>query len=202
MLSTTDLLTISTMPNEKNLSLQTIQAFYKEHLCDRLFIFHLENEIIHTIKLRFEEANLCHLLGIQYVVQNLRNKYEYSGQKGYDKIENGTVTFDFLKKTHNKWYKSKRKRMLYFPFTHQIISAPTIIEYQPHNEKTNLKLDLIIYSHLDNTYLHLGLDKDKDSDYYYPKSFFDRKKDDIISSSTSIPVNSVNIIIDQKESVL
>lgn len=196
MLSTTDLLTVSTMPKEKDVSLQTIQSFYKEHLCDRVFVFHLDDETRKEIKVRFDEKDLCHLLGIQYVVRGLKNKYDYSGKAGYQRLEDGTVTFDFLKKTDKNWYKSKKKRMLYFPFVYQIIHNPSVIEYTPPNNTTRLDLDIIIYSHLDKTYLHLGIDKDVDSDYYYPKTFYDRKKDDHITGRTILTVKKVEEILD------
>lgn len=195
MLSTTDLLTIQTMPSEKDVALQTIQMFYKEHLCQRLFTFHLDDTKRSIIKLRFEERHLCHLLGIQYCVDG-RKKHDYAGQKGYELIENGTVTFDSLKKHNKNAFKSKKKRMLYFSFVHQIMQNPSVIEYTPHNQTSLLKLDVIFYNYVDNTYLHLGLDKDTDSDYYYPKSFFDRKKNDRIVGNNQIPILKTEIVLD------
>jgi hypothetical protein len=196
MLSVTDLLTISTKPAEKDISLQTIQQFYKEHLCDRVFTFVLDDKDRSTVKIRFLERHLCHLLGIQHIVQRLKNKYDYAGEKGYKNLENGTLSIDFLKKSNNTWYKSKKNRILYFPFIHQLVQNPTVIVFTVGNLSTKLDVDIILYSHMDNTYLHLGIDKDSDSDFYYPKSFYDRKKDDHIAGRTVLPVKSLKIEID------
>lgn len=196
MLSVTDLLTIKNKPAEKDITLQTIQQFYKEHLCGRLFTFELDDPDRPTVKLRFKERHLCHLLGIQYVVDKLRNKYDYLGEKGYKKLEDGTLSFQFLKTTNNTWFKSKKNRMLYFPFTHQIVNNPTVIIFSSEGLNTSLDLDIILYNQLNNTYLHLGLDKDPDSDYYYPKSFYDRKKDDHINGRKLLPVKSIKVEID------
>jgi hypothetical protein len=193
MLSVTDLLTLQNLPSESDLTLQTIQEFYEEHLCNRVFVFNLDDEDYPVIKLRFEKRHLCHLLGIQYVVKGLKKKSIYSGEKGYKQIENGTVTFDFLKKTNIQWYKSKKKRMLYTPFIYQIVANPTIIEFTPGNLTTRLDVDIIFYNQVDNTYLHLGLEKDTDSDFYYPKSFFDRKKDDHIEGRRQLTVLTTEI---------
>lgn len=193
MLSVTDLLTIQSLPHEKDISLQTIQQFYKEHLCGKVFIIHLDDEDRKTVKLRFEEKHLCHLLGIHYVVKKLKNKYDYIGEKGYKKVENGTVTFDFLKTTNKDWFKSKKKRMLYFPFIYQIVQRPLVIVFSLENLTTRLDVDIILYNHTDNTYLHLGLDQDSDSNFYYPKSFYDRKKDDHIAGRTVLRVLGVDI---------
>lgn len=196
MLSVTDLLTIKTKPAEADITLQTIQQFYKEHLCDRVFIFELDDPNRPFVKLRFHERDLCHLLGIQYVVKGLRNKNQYAGEPGYNKLEDGTVMFDFLRTTNNAWFKSKRNRMLYFPFVYQIVQNPTMIIFTAGASTTKLDVDIILYSHMDNTYLHLGIDKDADSDFYYPKSFYDRKKDDHIAGRTVLPVKSINVEID------
>lgn len=196
MLSATDLLTITSKPNVKDLSLQTIQEFYEEYLCGRLFIFELDDSVRSTVRLRFKERDLCHLLGIQYIVKRLKNKYDYAGEKGYKKLEDGTVTFEFLKRTNNAWFKSKRNRMLYFPFVYQIVNNPTAIIFSSGGLSTSLVADIIFYNKVNNIYLHLALDKDPDSDYYYPKSFFDRNKDDFIKNRTHLLVKSVTIKTD------
>jgi hypothetical protein len=196
MLSVTDLLTIQKKPHEKDISLQLIQTFYKEHLCDRVFHFELDDEERPLVKLRFEEKNLCHLLGIQYIVKHMRNRHIYAGESGYKLIENGTVTIDFLKRTNRTWYKSKKNRILYFPFVYQVVNNPTVIVFSSDGLNTSLDVDIILYNHIDNTYLHLGLDKDADSDYYYPKSFYDRKKNDHIDGRKHLPIKSIKIEVD------
>ncbi|HDR7455009.1 TPA: hypothetical protein QCX53_005139 [Bacillus cereus] len=196
MLSVTDLLSLTTKPKEKDISLQVIQKFYKEHLCDRLFIFELDDPQRSIIKLRFKEANLSHLLGIHYILKPTKKGASYAGQNGYNLLENGTVTFELLKTTNKQWFKSKKNRMLYFPFVYQVLQNPTAIIFSSSHLTTQLDLDIILYNHLDNTYLHLGLDKDSDSDFYYPKSFYDRKKDDHIAGQTKLTIKSKKIELD------
>ncbi|MCM3603194.1 PBECR4 domain-containing protein [Robertmurraya korlensis] len=196
MLSTTDLLTISAKPALKDISLQMIQLFYKEHLCDRLFTFELDDPNRPFVKLRFNEKHLCHMLGIQYVVQRLKNKHDYSGEKGYKCLENGTLTFDFLKKTNKQWFNSKKNRMLYFPFVYQIVNNPTVIIFSDQGLNTSLSLDIILYNQLNNTFLHLGLDKDPNSDFYYPKTFYDRNDNKHIDQRTQLTVKNITVDID------
>lgn len=200
MLSVTDLLTINTKLKKKDITLQNIQTFYKEHLCGREFTFKLDDKTRPIVKLRFNEKDLCHLLGIHYIVGCLRNKYDYIGIKGYQKIENGTMTFDSLHTTNKKWFNSQKNRILYFPFVYQIVNNPSVIIFSKSDQNSKLDLDIILYNHMDNTYLHLGLDKDHDSDFYYPKSFFDRKKDDYITGRDELTVLDIEIKIDKKVS--
>ncbi|MES1047808.1 hypothetical protein FOA22_25605 [Heyndrickxia oleronia] len=196
MLSVTDLLTLQTMPSVTDLSLQTIQLFYKEHLCDRVFVFELEDKARPIVKLRFSEKQLCHLLGIQYVLTPRMHGYKYLGSTGYTYIEDGTVTFDFLKSENKDGFKSKKRRMLYFPFVYQILTNPTAIIFNQALVSTKIDVDIILYNHVNNTYLHLGIDKDPDSDFYYPKSFYDRKKDDHISGQTQVAIKAMKIETD------
>ncbi|MEB6551135.1 PBECR4 domain-containing protein [Heyndrickxia sporothermodurans] len=196
MLSVTDLLTVQTMPSVTDVSLQTIQLFYKEHLCDRVFIFELDDKDRPIVKLRFSEKHLCHLLGIQYVLTPQMHGYKYLGSTGYTFIEDGTVTFDFLKTENKIGFKSKKRRMLYFPFVYQILKNPTTIIFNKSLVSTMIDVDIILYNQLNNTYLHLGIDKDADSDFYYPKSFYDRKKDDHISGQTQVLVKAMRVEID------
>jgi hypothetical protein len=196
MISSTDLLTIKNRPLEVDISLQTIQQFYKEHLCDRVFIFELDNKERPVVKLRFHERHLCHLLGIQYVVKGLKNNKNYTGEPGYKKLKDGAMTFDFLKTANTVWFKSKKNRMLYFPFVYQVVQNPTMIIFSVGTLTTKLDVDIILYSHMDNTYLHLGIDKDIDSDFYYPKSYYDRKKDDHIAGRDQLAVKSLKIELD------
>lgn len=196
MLSATDLLTITAKPSETDISLEILHQFYKEHLCGRVFTFELDDTARSMVKLRFLDRHLCHLLGIQHIVKSLKNKYDYLGKKGSGKLENGTLTIDFLKKTNKAWYKSKRDRILYFPFVHQIVKNPTVIVFSSDGLNTNIVVDIILYNQVNNTFLHLGLDKDTDSDFYYPKSFYDRKNDDHITGRTVLPVKSIKIDID------
>lgn len=197
MLTVTDLLTIVNKPNQSNVSLQTIQIFYEEHLCNRLFVFQTDSKDHPTIKIRFEEDNLCHLLGFQYILRPLKDGTKYTGQPGYNLIKDGTVTFEYIKSTNNKRFKGQQDRMLYFPFVYQIVSNPTAITF--NKPEIQLDVEIIFYNQVHNVYLHLGLGKQVDTDYYYPKSFFPRKKDDYISNQTLVNMISKQVILDNKK---
>ncbi|MED4534850.1 PBECR4 domain-containing protein [Metabacillus fastidiosus] len=196
MLSVTDFLTIQAKPKEADISLQTIQEFYKEHLCNRLFVFELEDDSRPVVKLRFEENNLPHLLGIQHIMKGIKKSHLYIGQSGYDLMKNGTLTLNLLKTTNKSWYKSKKDRILYFPFVYQILNNPTAIIFDNSIANTNIDVDIILYNKLNNIYLHLGIDRSSGSEFYYPKSFYDRKKDDHITGQSPINIKSKRIEID------
>jgi phage-Barnase-EndoU-ColicinE5/D-RelE like nuclease4 len=201
MLSVTDLLNLTKKPKRKFLSLQTIQQFYKEHLCDRVFIFETDNTERPIIKLRFKEEHLCHLLGFQYLFDEKRFGKTYIGEDGYNLIQDGTVTFEFIENTNPNGLPKYENRILFFPFVHQILQNPKSIVFLPENVpfKSKLKADLIFYNHLNKRYVHLGLDRfKKRPQNYYPKSFFERRDKNFIDGQTEINIISTNTILDKK----
>lgn len=83
--------------------------------------------------------------------------------------------------------------MLYFPFVHQVLDNPTIISFSNAVLPTNVDVDIMLYNVLNNTYFHLGLGKTEKTDYYYPKTFYDRRKDDHVSGQMVLPLKEKRI---------
>ncbi|WP_336771325.1 PBECR4 domain-containing protein [Bacillus bombysepticus] len=199
MLSVTDLLTIKVKPTRSEISLLTIQQFYKEHLCDRLFVYSTDDPQRPQIKLRFKEENLGHLLGLQHIFEETKHGTKYVGQSGYDLIKTGELTFDLMRKTKKSGYKENETRILFFPFVYQILHNPDSVIFDPESLtiRTKLKADLIFYNELNKRYLHLFLDHyKKRPEIYFAKSFFDRKNDKLIAGQTSVNVTKMDIILD------
>ena len=203
MLSVTDLLTLTKKPKRKFLSLLTIQQFYKEHLCDRLFIFETDNVERPVIKLRFKEEHLCHLLGLHYIFDEKRHGTAYIGDEGYNLIKNGTLTFEFIEQIDKNALSKNENRILFFPFTYQILQNPTSIVFLPETVpfKSQLKVDLIFYNRLNNRYIHLGLDRFKNRPQnYFPKSFFDRRDTNFIDGQKEMNIISIKTLKEYRHS--
>jgi hypothetical protein len=190
MLTITDLLTITTKPQQKDIDLQTILSFYEQYLCQQRFIYELEDPDHSLVQIRFEPDQFCHLVGIHYI---LKGK-QFSGQPGFDLIKNGTVTFEYLQNTNKAWFKSKRNRMLYFPFVYPLLQRPTVIQFDEHKAETSMDAELVLYNQQDKAYLHLGVSKYSDPDpHYFPMSFYDRNNRDHIDGQTGVKVKSIRI---------
>lgn len=189
MLSVTDLLTITTKPRQNDIDLKTILFFYEEHLCTRKFIFELDDRDRPLVHIHFEPDQLCHLLGIHYILKGKK----FSGQSGFNLIKDGTVTFEYLNKVNQTWFKSKRNRMLYFPFVYQLLQNPTVIQFSAIKANTSVDIELILYNQHDNGYLHLGISKYPNSEIYFPKSFYERNNRHHIDGQIVINIKSINI---------
>lgn len=182
-----DLLTIQRMPRESEISLQVIQQFYKKYLCDRIYVYQLASG--EEVRFAFKEDNLCHLLGIQHILK----PYRFQGQSGYDLLADGTVTIQFLKQKNKQGYKSKKHRILYFPFLYQLVLAPILIQSESEGQSGNMQYELIVYNQVDCKYLHLGLRKKEDRDFYYPVSFFEDGRDRYVSGQPVRLVHTVHV---------
>ncbi|MBP2080125.1 PBECR4 domain-containing protein [Oceanobacillus polygoni] len=191
-LTVEDLKTINKKPLESEISLQVISDFYRDCLMNRIFEFQIDYPNQPVVKLRFEEDNMCHLLGFQHIFEDEPNAKSFTGFSGYDYICTGVVTMDTLKQNHIKdKYKEHRERVLYFPFILQLLQHPTVILFSNEHLNTKISTEFILYDNRNNRYIHLGLDKHGGTDYYFPRTFFVRKKNDYIDAQTEIEIVAI-----------
>lgn len=193
MLTESDLLSLTCKPSMSDVSLQLYANFYETYLMNKVFVFALDNEPHNTVHIQFGRGDLPHLLGIQHVVEDLRNKNTYTGERGFEKLKNGSMDFDWLKNTHKEKFKSKKNRMLYFPFIYQVLNNPTVILFN-NTGVTKISADLMLYNQLNNTYFHLGIIRDNVDDYYSPVTFYDRNNTDHINGQATIAIMDKSII--------
>lgn len=190
MLTKEDLKFIQRKPLESELSLITIVDFYDEFLINKLFEFKLDYPTQPVVKLCFERDNLCHLLGFQHVFEDEPNATDYGGVTGYNLIRSGAVTMETFKQKHTREkYKEHRERILYFAYIYQLLINPTVILFSNEDLNTNISTEFILHDHQNNRYLHLGVDKHENTaNYYFPRTFFVRKKNEFIIDQTPITI--------------
>lgn len=196
-LTAIDLCSITTKPKLNEFSFESLLDFYEENLCNRLFVYHLGPPANKVIKLRFEEDKLCHLLGFQHIFKGLRNARDYVGQSGYDLLRKQQVTFDTFKdKGLKQEFKSKKNRILLFPFVYQILLNPTAILFSNDLLPTNIETEFFFYRSQDGCFLHLGVDSDGQNPYYFPKTFVERNNRDFIENQMLVSVLKIEVILD------
>jgi hypothetical protein len=189
MLTVADLLTLTTKPLQKDVTIQTILEFYEQHLCTYKIIYELDSEERPELRLRFEPDQLYHLLGIHHVLGK-----KYNGLPGFNKIKDGTFTWKYMKQKNEQGFKSKKNRMLYFPFVYQLLRSPELVLFDGEKADTNNDSELILYNQVEKAYMHLGVSQYTDQEnYYFPRSFYDRNNRDHIDGQTPINIKSLKI---------
>lgn len=81
----------------ESLSLKDLALFF-ERYDGYMYKIETENQIL---KIRIEKNSLPHLIGMQHAYSKIKNKLEYSGAKGFNKLKNGDVTVAELKRMIN-----------------------------------------------------------------------------------------------------
>ncbi len=89
LLSVRDLLDLREVPEEEDLTLQTIALFFEEYLCGRIFHYKVRHKV-QDIKLHFKTTDLPHLLGIH----SIKTGSEYRGKKGFPALKSGAITLE------------------------------------------------------------------------------------------------------------
>jgi hypothetical protein len=150
-LSSQDLLSIQTMPSPTEVTLQTIASFYEEHLCNRQFLYELKHKQ-QEVRLRFKQGDLCHLLGIQHILNGSENR----GERGFQKLKTGANTLRTLEQANIGNYQDMEYRILYFPFVYQLIHNPKVVINDPH-DRSLVRAQFSFYNNVSEHYVELKL---------------------------------------------
>lgn len=89
-----DLLKLKQAMDVSNYSLKDLALYYEKfdgYICEILTNFGL-------IKFKFTVEVFPHLIGMQYAFKFRKNKHEYKGVRGFNKVKNGEVTYEDMKK--------------------------------------------------------------------------------------------------------
>ena len=209
MFSWDELKELTIKPKINDISLDCLSQYYQNYLYPFIYEYNISADSGEkkTLKLSFEKKNFCHLLGIESIARgHVSNKelQAYKGNIGWDSIRNGDYELSDLKALNGNKFRSVKAKFVYFYLLPKLAEKPNAVLFD--NSKviggTSINSEIVFYSKVekDNAIIHLGIDYDKGTSFYYPRSFFVEKKsvvdDDIyISSQESIEVTVKNRII-------
>lgn len=174
----------------KTLTLKELQEFYDKNLIGPTYAYEYqyknkEEGVISPpiIHLDFNEWNMCHLLGIQHIVDRQYNKYSYTGNSGYKKIVDDDMDITTLKGISKSGFKAQKDRFKFFKCIIDIIQNPDLILYNSDLNSSNIQSKYIMYKLIGTAYVHLGIDIDEDAVNYneeidkcFPRTLLIEKK--------------------------
>jgi len=128
----------------------------------------------------FNKEHFCHLLGIESIVRESVNKLElrnYKGRKGWNNIKSGTLDIKFLKRLNLRKFKNVKAKYVYFYLLPVLIEQPFGISFDKTKviPPTDIDCELLFYNIHEDAIIHLGLQRQRDKSYYFPKTFFVEK---------------------------
>lgn len=185
-LSIQDLLTIKKMPSEEEVNLQTIAEFYEQHICNRIFHYHVRYDKQRDIRLRFKTVDLPHLLG----VHKMKTGSGYRGKRGFPGLKSGEITLESLRKANAGHFERTIYRILYFPFVHQLMHNAKVIVFRPELANSLIDAEFMFYDLYGGRWIHIGVRKEESDDLYTPVTFVERKN---IYLGKQITVQSITV---------
>lgn len=185
-LTVEDLVTITKMPSEEDLSLQTIAEFYEQHLCNRIFHYHVRYDKQRDIRLRFKTVDLPHLIG----THKMKTGSQHRGKRGFPELKSGELTLDKLRAADSGNFERVLYRILYFPFVYQLMHKAKVIVFQPNLVRSMIDAEFMFYDDYDGRCIHVGARKEQTGDIYTPVTFVERGK---VYPGKQITVQSISV---------
>lgn len=167
-----DLYNLQEKPKINEISLEILQQYSATYLEPYEFRFILNDEASTVINLRFPQDRLPHLLGTETVAKKGRvNRLNFKGQKAYDRIKSGKLTFETLKNIHKSTFKSLKDKLIYFyQIPHLVMSTDVIFKYTKVSG-SHIECELLIYTKMHGVIAHLGLEKEDSGSFYIARTF-------------------------------
>lgn len=185
MLSVQDLINKRDIPDENDISLELLIAFYEEYLNKRIFLFKLDNGV--TIKLLFNDVNdIFHIAGIHQIYRD-SDLSHVKASEFIEDVRNGNVTLQYLRSLNVNSYKDFIPRIRSFLCIDRIIKNSEYLYYsQGIIPDTSIKVKYLLLKNASNRKLHLGIDNYKrNPNNFYAKTLLVTESDKFIDRATS-----------------
>ena len=199
MYSAVELKELTIKPKINDISLEVLREFYEIFLYPFIYTYTIvQKDKKKTIAVRFNKRNFCHLLGVETIAKRAVKHFElhnYRGKDGWDNIKNGVIDIKHLKTLNKKKFLSVKAKYVYFYLIPSLLEKPLAVNYDKRKvmPPTNIDCELLFYSAYENAVIHLGLEKEEDENFYFPRTFFVEK--------LRKPENK-DIYIDKQEQIL
>jgi hypothetical protein len=166
MLNVKDLINITYIPSETEISLDLFVSFYEEYLCKRIFVYTLYNG--EKVKLFFKDtAEIFHVSGIEHIYQGV----PMNGTRFIDEVKKGNIDLNTLNKVNPKAYIDYKDRIRSLACIDTIIKNCEYLWYPNGKiENSSIEVSYLLLKGLDGKYLHLGIDTYRKNRPYFAKT--------------------------------
>lgn len=187
------------IPTADQITLKVIQDYFDNEIEPYTYIY--DTEEVEKITLNFAFANFPHLIGTHYAAnakygRNSEDAARFKGIDCYNEIKLGTIdkqTIKGIDPQNKDAYKDMTKKMRYFNKLHLVLSNPLAIYYNKDangkRKNKDMDCDIILYTIIDNNYIHLGIDKAGKN--FIPKTFLIDNKGEFITNQKEINIAKV-----------
>lgn len=96
-------------------------------------------------------------------------------EKRVSKIKTRNTDFRNAEKANLGGYERTIYRIWHFPFLHKLLHQPSFIIFNPQLAQSMIDAEFMLYNIFSGRYIHLGIKKEDNSDFYVPVTFLERK---------------------------
>ncbi|MEL6117850.1 PBECR4 domain-containing protein [Photobacterium sp. SP02] len=180
MFTVQSLHTTKQKPFIDKISLKLLLDYYDTYLAPYEYTYELtDGQTERTIRLHFDPHRLCHLLGVETVAKakysrSVRKRAEYKGHEGYRRIKDGRIDFDHLKnlsKGAKTAFKNIKDKLIFFYLVPYVMESTEIMVKFEQVENSDIQCEILIFDFHHNTIVHVGIEKENQTDYYFPRTF-------------------------------
>jgi hypothetical protein len=123
------------------------------------------------VRIFFDKEHFHHLIGL-HKLSDLR-QIKRSNTEAFDDIINDKLTYEEI--ASSEFFNEMSDRLEYFPFLEQMLdSEEAMIKYNKSQAKSSIEAEYIIYSKIDDLYVHFFIDIDEKQQKYFGRTFFTR----------------------------
>jgi len=207
MYKSVELKELAIKPKINDITLEILREYYEIFLHPFIYTYKvMGKDETKKFDVRFNINNFCHLLGIESIAKRavrFTELHNYRGEDGWNNIKNGVIDIRHLKQLNKKQFQNVKAKYVYFYLIPSLLESPLAVNYDKSKviPPTNIECEMLFYSTYDNAVVHLGLEKEKQNNYYVPRTFFVEKlgkagdKDIYIDNQEQITVSKVNRVI-------
>ena len=160
MYTAAELRNLQIKPRINDISLQTLADYYAMFLNPFIFRYSIKsNGGKDDIELRFDEANFCHLVGLETIARNAvphREIYRYKGIDGWNSIYGNNadgfmIDIPRLKSLNKKKFLSMKAKLVYFYLLPELAAAPLSVRFRNEdvNPPTKIDCEILFYSRVE-----------------------------------------------------
>lgn len=166
MLTVNDLINITRIPEESEISLDLLIDFYEQYLSKRVFIFTLKNHEI--VKLFFRETSeIFHISGIDHIYEGT----PMDGTRFVNEIKNNKISLDTVEHVNSAAYKDYISRIRSMFCIDTIIKNCEYLFYPGGKiPDTDIRVTYLLLKGLDGKNLYLGIDTYRKGRPYFTRT--------------------------------
>lgn len=177
---------------DEEIDLQMFSNFFEEYIANRKYIF-LDSTGEAQLKIVVEGSQLPHVLGLQYW-GNLPTK---SSTLQYEKMKEGEIDLDLLKKDDGTW-KEFRKRIEFIPYAYKMLNTigSADIRYVPsiNNAFRNRRIDIIFKTPVSKFVYVLEMRKVEDYYVLTSSSIYNKNSPIFKAKYINVKINQISVI--------